>query len=121
MVKLFLNVSESKQIERYIDRMQKPSRHWKFSSADLIARVQRPDYISAYAQSFAGTATESSPWYIVPADNKWYTQYVVSSILLEVFHKIAPKYPSLSPKEELQIPIYLDRLTREMQNHETKL
>lgn len=121
VVKLFLNVSEDKQVERYIDRMQKPSRHWKFSSADIVARGYRPDYIAAYARSFAATATEQSPWHIIPADHKWYTQYVVSDILLNVFHDIAPKYPAPNEKEQLQIPIYLDRLTREMQNDETKL
>ena len=121
MVKLFLNVSEAKQIERYIDRMQKQSRNWKFNSADVIARKYRPDFIAAYARSFRATATKENPWYIIPADHKWYTQYIVSTILLDVFHDIAPAYPVLNTHEQLQIPIYLERLTREMQNNETKL
>lgn len=113
IVKLFLNVSANKQRERFIERMKSPSKNWKFNSKDLIERELRSEYLSAFVKAFSGTATEISPWYIVPADTKWYTRYLVSEILLDVFKDINPQYPPLPESEKIQIPIYMEKLNKE--------
>ncbi|NMD38001.1 MAG: polyphosphate kinase 2 family protein, partial [Christensenellaceae bacterium] len=89
------------------------SKNWKFNSKDLIERELRSEYLSAFVKAFSGTATEISPWYIVPADTKWYTRYLVSEILLDVFKDINPQYPPLPESEKIQIPIYMEKLNKE--------
>ncbi len=113
VVKLFLNVSADKQRERFIERMKTPSKNWKFNSKDLIERELRSEYLAAFVKAFSVTATEVSPWYIVPADTKWYTRYLVSEILINVFKSIDPQYPPLPESEKMQIPIYIDKLNKE--------
>ncbi|MDY5730820.1 MAG: PPK2 family polyphosphate kinase [Eubacteriales bacterium] len=120
IIKLFLHVSKDKQTERYLDRMQKPNRFWKFSTQDMLRRELQDDYIAAYAKTIGHTATETAPWYILPADHKWYTSYLASEILLQLCKKMQLEYPSIREQDMLQLPIYLDRLQREV-HHEIEL
>lgn len=100
MVKIFLHVSKEEQQERLIDRIIRKEKNWKFSIADINEREYWDRYQELYEEIFEKTSTEESPWYIVPADNKWYTRYVVSLITRNILQKINPKYPELS--EELK-------------------
>lgn len=100
MIKIFLHVSKEEQQERLIDRIITKEKNWKFSISDINEREYWDRYQELYEEIFEKTSTEESPWYIVPADNKWYTRYVVSLITRNILQKINPKYPELS--EELK-------------------
>lgn len=100
MIKIFLHVSKEEQQERLIDRIITKEKNWKFSISDINEREYWDRYQELCEEIFEKTSTEESPWYIVPADNKWYTRYVVSLITRNILQKINPKYPELS--EELK-------------------
>lgn len=100
MIKIFLHVSKEEQQERLIDRIITKRKNWKFSIADINEREYWDRYQELYEEIFEKTSTEESPWYIVPADNKWYTRYVVALIAMKALEEINPKYPALS--EELK-------------------
>ena len=104
MVKVFLNVSREEQKARFIDRMKLPEKHWKLSLNDMQERALWDEYDAAYEDAINATATPEAPWYVLPADNKWYTRYLMSEILLDVLTQMAPEYPPLSGEDAAQIP-----------------
>ncbi len=110
MVKVFLNVSREEQRRRFIDRMELPEKHWKLSLGDMKERELWEEYDAAYEDAVNRTATPEAPWYVLPADDKWFTRYLMSEILLEVLTDMAPAYPPLNPAEAEQIPHALEAL-----------
>jgi len=104
MVKIFLNVSKEEQRRRFIDRMELPEKHWKLSIDDMKERALWKEYDAAYEDAINHTATEEAPWYVLPADDKWFTRYLVSEILLDVLTDMAPEYPPLDPAEAAKVP-----------------
>ena len=103
IVKIFLNVSKEKEKERFLERIDTPEKNWKFSSADITERGLWDDYSEAYELMINNTASKHSPWYVVPADQKWYTHYVISEILLKRMKEIDPKFPELSDEEKAKL------------------
>ena len=99
IIKFFLNVSKGEQKERFLKRIDNPKKNWKFSAGDIEERKYWDDYMDAYEKAIKETATESSPWYIVPADKKWFTRIVISTIILETLKGLDLEFPIL-PKEE---------------------
>lgn len=99
VVKIFLHVSKEKQKERFLERIDLGEKNWKFSSNDMPTRALFDDYMEVFDDVISNTATEHSPWYAVPADQKWYTRYLVSEILIRELEKIDPHFPEL-PEEE---------------------
>jgi len=99
-LKFFLNVSKETQRKRFLERIEKKEKNWKFSESDLEERKFWDDYQAAYQSAIAATATERNPWYVVPADKKWYTQAVISEALAQTMKKINPQYPAVSPHQE---------------------
>ena len=110
MVKIFLNVSKEEQRRRFIDRMELPEKHWKLSIDDMKERALWKEYDAAYEDAINHTATEESPWYVLPADDKWFTRYLMSEILLDVLTDMAPEYPPLDPAEAAKVPQALAEL-----------
>ncbi len=110
MVKVFLNVSKEEQRRRFIDRMELPEKHWKLSIDDMKERALWKAYDEAYEEAINHTATEQSPWYVLPADDKWYTRYLMSEILLETLVEMDPQYPPLDPAEAAKVPQALAEL-----------
>ena len=104
MVKVFLNVSKEEQRRRFIDRMELPEKHWKLSIGDMKERSLWKEYDAAYEDAINHTATEESPWYVLPADDKWFTRYLMSEILLDVLTDMAPEYPPIDPAEAAKVP-----------------
>ena len=98
IVKVFLHISREEQAERFRARMEDPTKRWKFRVADLDERARWDDYQAAFAEAIARTSTADAPWYIVPADRKWYRNWAVSHILCETLEEIDPRYP---PGEDL--------------------
>ncbi len=104
MVKVFLNVSKQEQSNRFIDRMELPEKHWKLSIDDMKERSLWKEYDEAFEDAINHTATREAPWYVLPADDKWYTRYLMSVILLDALTEMAPEYPPLDPAEAAKVP-----------------
>ena len=113
IVKIFLNVSADKQKERFLERIENPAKNWKFSSSDLKERAKWDEYREAFEDAINATATKTAPWYVLPADRKWLTRYIVTKILLETLEDIDPKYPELSKEEKAKLGDYKSALLNE--------
>lgn len=100
IVKFFLHVSKDEQKERLMERIDRPEKNWKFASSDITEREYFDDYMLAYADMLINTSTKRAPWYIVPADRKWFSRYLVSEVIVEKLKEMDPQFPELS-KEEL--------------------
>ena len=103
VVKFFLHVSKDEQKERLLDRINLEEKHWKFAASDILERENWDDYHRAYEDMLELTSTDYAPWYVVPADNKWYTRLVVSEVMLDLFKQLDPHTPKLSKEEESQL------------------
>ncbi len=99
IVKIFLHVSKEEQKQRFLDRINDPAKNWKFSSTDITERSLWKDYMKVYGEAIEETSTEASPWYIVPADKKWYARLAISHILAETFKSLDLKFPILAKAE----------------------
>ena len=104
MVKVFLNVSREEQRRRFLDRLELEEKHWKLSTSDMKERALWDEYDAAYEDCINQTATPECPWYVLPADNKWYTRFLMSEILVTTLEEMNPQFPPLDPAEEAKIP-----------------
>jgi len=93
--KFFLHVSKKEQKQRFLDRIDDPQKNWKFSSNDASERDYWDDYMEAYEEMIQGTATKEAPWYVVPANNKWFTRLVVASAVVETLDSLDLAYPKV--------------------------
>ena len=93
IVKFFLNVSPQEQRKRFLERLDDPEKHWKFSADDLRERARWGDYMSAYQETIRETAAPHAPWYVVPADHKWYTRLVVAAAVNRTLASLDLAYP----------------------------
>jgi PPK2 family polyphosphate:nucleotide phosphotransferase len=100
IIKFFLHVSKEEQKKRFLKRIDKESKNWKFSAKDIDERKFWDDYQKCYKEAIAATSLKHSPWFIIPADQKWFMQFAVSQIITEQFERLDISYPKLS-KEEL--------------------
>ena len=98
-IKIFLNVSKDEQKKRFLERIDTPAKNWKFSEADIKERGYWGDYMRAYEDAVNATATKHNPWYVLPADNKWYARYLISQIITDTLKDMNPAYPVM-PKEK---------------------
>jgi PPK2 family polyphosphate:nucleotide phosphotransferase len=96
IVKFFLNVSRKEQKRRFIDRLDRTDKHWKFSAADVAERAFWDRYMEAYQDALQATSTKHAPWYVVPADDKWFTRAVVADILTTTIRALDLKYPEVT-------------------------
>lgn len=96
VLKFFLNVSKSVQRKRFLERIDSPEKNWKFSASDLQERRFWDDYMNAYEEVFNHTSTEFAPWYIVPADRKWFTRLIVADIICQKLQELNLQYPKIS-------------------------
>lgn len=103
VVKFFLHVSKEEQKERLLDRINLEEKHWKFAASDILERENWDEYHRAYEDMLENTSTDYAPWYVIPADNKWYTRFVVSEVMLDLFKQLDPHVPELSKEEESQL------------------
>ncbi|GAA1854037.1 polyphosphate kinase 2 family protein [Microbacterium koreense] len=94
IVKVMLNISADEQKSRLAERLDRPDKYWKYNPGDLDERAAWPDYMAAYQTVFERTSTEHAPWYVVPADRKWYARLAVQALLLETLEDIDPQWPA---------------------------
>jgi len=99
IIKFFLNVSKEEQKKRFLERLDKPEKNYKFSAADVKERAYWKDYQKAYEDMLNATSTRYSPWYVIPADKKWFTRTVVADIIAARINQLKLKIPKLSEEE----------------------
>ena len=97
--KFFLHVSKDEQKKRFLQRIDNPEKNWKFSSADAKERGHWDEYMKAYEDMIRNTATKDSPWYVVPADNKWFTRLVVAAAVIDALASLDLKYPEVGEEK----------------------
>ena len=104
ILKFFLNVSKKEQKKRFLERIDDPSKNWKFSLSDLKERGFWDQYQTAYEEAIEATSTDYAPWFIIPADDKWFSRLAIASVIHNQFEKLEISYPvvSESQKAELQ-------------------
>jgi polyphosphate kinase 2 (PPK2 family) len=93
VLKVFLHISPEEQLKRLKARLVTPEKRWKFNPADLDARAHWAAYQEAYADIFEKTSTAHAPWYVVPADHKWYRNWAVAELLIETLAELKPRFP----------------------------
>ncbi|WP_231443725.1 PPK2 family polyphosphate kinase [Brevibacterium zhoupengii] len=94
IIKVMLNISPDEQKDRLMERLDRPDKYWKYNSGDVDERLMWPDYMRAYQTVFERTSTEVAPWYVVPADRKWYARIAVQRLLLNALRDIDPQWPA---------------------------
>jgi PPK2 family polyphosphate:nucleotide phosphotransferase len=111
--KFFLHVSRKEQKKRFLARLDEPEKNWKFSSGDIHERRYWDDYQEAYEDMIRNTASKHSPWYVVPADNKWFTRLVISSVIVDTLESLDLAYPKVEPKKKAELEESRHLLERE--------
>jgi len=101
--KFFLHVSRAEQRRRFLARIDDPSKNWKFSAADALERRHWREYMEAYEDTIRATATQEAPWYVVPADNKWFTRLVVAAAVADALDSLALEYPRVNKAQRKQL------------------
>ena len=101
--KFFLNVSRKEQRKRFLERLDRPEKNWKFSANDIKERAFWDDYMDAYNETIRHTASRHAPWYVVPADNKWFTRIAVAAAIIETLDSLHLHVPELSPEGRAQL------------------
>ncbi len=96
ILKFFLHVSQQEQKKRFLERVEAPDKNWKFSPSDLKERSYWKDYMEAYETTIRATASKHAPWYVVPADNKWFTRLIVVAAMVDALEKLDLHYPDVS-------------------------
>ena len=113
VLKFFLNVSRDKQKKRFLQRLDKPQKNWKFSMSDVRERRYWSDYMRAYEEAIRATASERAPWFVMPADNRWFTRLVVAAAIVEAVEKLHLSYPRVSPQKMKELRAIRAVLARE--------
>jgi len=113
ILKFFLHLSREEQRKRFMARLDRPEKHWKFSPSDVHERQFWTDYMHAFEQAIRGTASEHAPWYVVPADNKWFTRLIVAAAIVEAVEKLDLGYPRLDPAKMKELESARAALARE--------
>jgi PPK2 family polyphosphate:nucleotide phosphotransferase len=107
IIKCFLHVSQAEQRQRMLDRLADPTKRWKFKASDLDESDRWKEYMAAYDIAIRRCSTEAAPWYVIPADHKWYRDWVISQLIVEWFEEMKPQYP---PMAELDLPALRKRI-----------
>ncbi len=101
--KFFLHVSREEQKQRFLKRLDEPEKNWKFSIADVQERRHFKDYMRAYENAIRATATEWAPWYVIPADTKWFTRLAVASAVIETLESLKPSFPHVDDEKRREL------------------
>jgi polyphosphate kinase 2 (PPK2 family) len=103
ILKFFLHVSRGEQRKRFLERLDTPEKRWKFSSADITERPHWDAYMTAYEEMLRGTATRNAPWYVVPADHKWFAHYVVAEAVIAALEELDLAFPKVDRVREKEL------------------
>lgn len=112
VIKFFLHVSETEQLKRFLARAEQPEKHWKFSPSDLREHMYFGAYQSAYEDALGNTSTADEPWYVVPADHKWFLRTVVAGIIVDHLAEMDPRYPLPDEAQLAEMRAAVEELAR---------
>jgi len=113
VLKFFLNVSRKEQKNRFMERLDKPKKNWKFSASDVHERRFWSDYMYAFEEAISATASKHAPWYIVPADNKWFTRLFVAAAIVSAIEELSLSFPKIDDKMKKELAAARAELARE--------
>jgi PPK2 family polyphosphate:nucleotide phosphotransferase len=113
ILKFFLHVSRKEQKARFMKRLDTPEKNWKFSASDVRERQFWDDYMNAFQETIRATASKQAPWYVVPADNKWFTRLVVAAAIVEAVEHLDLTYPKVDAKRKKELATAREELARE--------
>ena len=108
--KFFLHVSRDEQKKRFLERLEQPEKNWKFAMGDITEREFFDDYMAAYEDTIRRTATEHAPWYVVPADHKWFTRAVVAEAIVETLESLDLRFPEVDAEQRKELAVIRDSL-----------
>lgn len=103
ILKFFLNVSKKEQKKRFLERIEDPTKNWKFSLSDLKERAYWDQYQEAYEDAISATSTDTAPWFVIPADDKWYARLAIASVIYHQFNKLELGYPVVSEAQKAEL------------------
>ena len=113
VLKFFLNVSKKVQRKRFLERLERPEKNWKFSSNDLVERKHWPEYRKAFEQMVQNTSTTWAPWWVIPADHKWVTRVLVATIITRSINKLGVAFPEVSDADRKRLAVARKELLAE--------
>jgi PPK2 family polyphosphate:nucleotide phosphotransferase len=113
VLKFFLHVSREEQKKRFLKRLDNPGKNWKFSPSDVHERKFWPDYMRSFEEAIRATASENAPWYVVPADHRWFTRLVVAAAIVETVEGLDLAYPKVSAEQKKELAAVRAALVRE--------
>lgn len=113
ILKFFLHLSRKEQKKRFMERLDKPDKHWKFSPADVHERAFWDSYMHAFEEAIRATASKRAPWYVVPADNKWFTRLVVAAAIVQAVEELDLAYPTIGAEAKKELQAAREALARE--------
>jgi PPK2 family polyphosphate:nucleotide phosphotransferase len=113
VLKFFLNASKQEQKHRFLERLEEADKHWKFSASDLVERAFWDDYQRAYQEAIAATAAPHAPWFVVPADNKWFARLIVVAAMIEALEALDLELPALTPEQQAALEMARTKLQSE--------
>jgi polyphosphate kinase 2 (PPK2 family) len=114
VLKLFLHLSKEKQAERLLERTEESAKKWKFSAADLENRDLWDEHVKAHEEMLARTSTRAAPWYIVPADHRWFSALAVADLMVRKLRSLKPRYPAIKGAEKSEMEKAKRRLQGEV-------
>lgn len=103
VLKFFLDISKEEQKQRFLARIDDAAKNWKFSAADIAERAHWDDYMDAYEQAINATASRECPWYVIPADKKWFARLLISEIVVQRLEQLDPQYPAVSDAQKAEL------------------
>ncbi|WP_118196679.1 polyphosphate kinase 2 family protein [Albibacterium indicum] len=113
IIKFFLHLSKEEQHERFMDRLNEKDKHWKFSAGDLDERELWEDYERVYEECISATSSDEAPWYIIPADKKWFSRLAIGRIIVKTLQEMNPDFPKVSKKQAEELKLYKEQLESE--------
>ncbi|HRI47560.1 MAG TPA: polyphosphate kinase 2 family protein [Ignavibacteriaceae bacterium] len=109
-LKFFLHISKEEQRNRFLKRIEDPTKNWKFSTSDLKERALWNDYQTVYSEAISATSTKNSPWYVIPSDKKWFSRLVISEVIVKKLESLDISYPLLNDEQIKNLQLYKDKL-----------
>ncbi|HEX3073615.1 MAG TPA: polyphosphate kinase 2 family protein [Ignavibacteriales bacterium] len=113
IIKFFLHISKDEQKKRFLKRIDDPAKNWKFAEGDIKERAFWDEYQKCYGEAISGTSKDRAPWYIIPADRKWFARYIISEIIVNTMEKMDIDYPRLSAEQLKMLDVYKQKLLDE--------
>jgi len=113
ILKFFLHVSRREQKKRFMERLDRPEKHWKFSASDVHERKYWDDYMHSFEEAIRATASKHAPWYVVPADNKWFTRLLVAAAIVDAVERLDLAYPTIDAEKKKELQAARAALSRE--------